>query len=144
MGAHKITEAEASQQSVIATHFVVHEKWDSLRIQNDIALIKLPDPIQFNGKTNYMIYTIKVISIQLQLGLYEYKILKVKQVIGACNLHSLNYDLRKCMSLSYRHKLFFWNLKEECKNVTKILQESMVRNLANFLYIFLQDYNDLD
>lgn len=48
LGAHNLRKHEESQQSIHATHFVVHENWNSYRIQNDIALIKLPHPVEFN------------------------------------------------------------------------------------------------
>ncbi len=36
--------------SVISNEFILHENYDDLSLTNNIALIKLPEPITFNGK----------------------------------------------------------------------------------------------
>ncbi|KAK7071888.1 hypothetical protein SK128_021709 [Halocaridina rubra] len=48
MGAHNIQVAEPEQVTVTSTDFFVHENWDSFNLQNDISLIRLPSPVQFN------------------------------------------------------------------------------------------------
>lgn len=50
LGAHNIKENEKSQIriEVPKQNLIVHEQWDSKTLTNDIALIKLPNPIQFN------------------------------------------------------------------------------------------------
>ncbi|MBM0273951.1 serine protease, partial [Streptococcus suis] len=49
MGAHDITANEPSQVTERSTHFFTHENWNSFTLKNDIALIKLPNPVSFNG-----------------------------------------------------------------------------------------------
>ncbi|XP_042857306.1 chymotrypsin BII-like [Penaeus japonicus] len=48
MGAHNIQIIEASQLTMSSTDFFTHESWDSFSLTNDIALIKLPSPVEFN------------------------------------------------------------------------------------------------
>ena len=50
MGAHNIRENESTQVSVTSTNFFTHENWNSFLLTNDLALIKLPSPVEFNGK----------------------------------------------------------------------------------------------
>ena len=49
MRAHNIRKPEISQFTVTSTEFVIHENWNPYLVQKDIALIKLPQPVQFNG-----------------------------------------------------------------------------------------------
>lgn len=44
-GAHDITENESTQIHVASNNFIVHPGWDSKKLVNDIALVKLPSPI---------------------------------------------------------------------------------------------------
>ncbi|XP_047486669.1 chymotrypsin BII-like [Penaeus chinensis] len=48
MGAHNIRQNEATQVSMTSTDFFTHEHWNSHSLTNDLALIKLPSPVQFN------------------------------------------------------------------------------------------------
>lgn len=48
LGAHKVRENEASQVRLTSTTAVVHEKYSSLLIHDDIALVKLPKKVEFN------------------------------------------------------------------------------------------------
>lgn len=52
LGAHRlrVPETDRIQQSVNKSNFIIHEQWNSRQIRNDVALIKLASPIQFNGK----------------------------------------------------------------------------------------------
>ena len=50
MGAHNIETSEPSQLGMLSTKIIIHEDWDTYRIKNDIALIKLPRPVIFNCK----------------------------------------------------------------------------------------------
>ncbi|CAD7091653.1 unnamed protein product [Hermetia illucens] len=50
LGAHhlRVPETDRIQQSVNKSNFIIHEQWNSRQIRNDVALIKLAFPIQFN------------------------------------------------------------------------------------------------
>jgi len=48
LGAHNVNEAEASQVTMFSTDFFTHEDWDSFNLVNDLALIKLPSPVEMN------------------------------------------------------------------------------------------------
>lgn len=50
LGGHRIKEYENSQIRINSTEFIVHEDWDPTWVRNDIALIKLPELVQLNGK----------------------------------------------------------------------------------------------
>lgn len=50
LGAHKIKEEEDTQIRVVTTEFLHHEDWSRFTLTNDIALVKLPEPVEFNGK----------------------------------------------------------------------------------------------
>jgi len=49
MGAHNIRNQESTQVSMISRSFFTHESWNSFTLKNDIALIKLPSLVSFNG-----------------------------------------------------------------------------------------------
>lgn len=49
LGAHHIQEFENSQVRMNTTEFIVHEEWNSQLVRNDIALVKLPETVHFNG-----------------------------------------------------------------------------------------------
>ncbi|XP_062316169.1 chymotrypsin-like elastase family member 2A isoform X1 [Osmerus eperlanus] len=50
LGKHNLKNAnEAGSMGIAPAKIIVHEKWDSYRIRNDIALIKLPSPISFSN-----------------------------------------------------------------------------------------------
>lgn len=49
LGAHAINQNETTQQIFISKNFIIHPKWDSNLVQNDVALIKLPSPVTLNG-----------------------------------------------------------------------------------------------
>ena len=49
MGAHNVREEEDTQVSVVSRSFFTHENWNSWLLSNDIALIQLPAPVEFNG-----------------------------------------------------------------------------------------------
>ncbi|KAL7828631.1 hypothetical protein SRHO_G00322650 [Serrasalmus rhombeus] len=48
MGKHNLAEVEDGSVAIAAGKIVVHEKWSSLFIRNDIALVKLANPITFS------------------------------------------------------------------------------------------------
>ncbi|XP_065169021.1 brachyurin-like [Atheta coriaria] len=48
LGAHKIKEEEDTQIRVVTTEFLHHEDWSRFTLTNDIALVKLPEPVEFN------------------------------------------------------------------------------------------------
>ena len=51
LGAHNVREAaEEGRMEIMSTDIFKHESYNPILIHNDIALIKLPEPIQFNGK----------------------------------------------------------------------------------------------
>ncbi|KAG8235701.1 hypothetical protein J437_LFUL014045 [Ladona fulva] len=47
LGAHKVKEDEPSQLRMTSAEAIVHEKYSSLLIHNDIALVKLPQKVNF-------------------------------------------------------------------------------------------------
>ena len=49
LGAHKVFSEEPSQVLVEASYTIVHERWSSFTLNDDIGLIKLSTPLQFNG-----------------------------------------------------------------------------------------------
>ena len=50
-GAHNISrEEEDGQVRMLTSNFIVHEDWDSFLRANDIALVKTPSPLVFNGE----------------------------------------------------------------------------------------------
>jgi len=48
MGAHNVHETEPTQVSRMSLNFFTHENWSSFLLVNDIALIRLAEPITFN------------------------------------------------------------------------------------------------
>ncbi len=56
LGAHNKNIVEPTQVRIMATEFTMHPKWNSARLQNDVALIKLPTPVSFTRKQlNYIL-----------------------------------------------------------------------------------------
>ncbi|KAK8405226.1 hypothetical protein O3P69_001653 [Scylla paramamosain] len=49
MGAHNIRQNEPSQVTMTSTNFFTHEQWNSFNLKNDLALIRLPKAVSFNG-----------------------------------------------------------------------------------------------
>merc|ERR1712243_402201 len=48
MGAHSIhDDNEVGRVSVTSTDFFTHENWNSFTLSNDLALIRMPSPIEF-------------------------------------------------------------------------------------------------
>ncbi|XP_047486377.1 chymotrypsin BII-like [Penaeus chinensis] len=47
LGAHNIFEAEDTQVTMSSSDFFTHEDWDSFSLANDIALVRLPTPVDF-------------------------------------------------------------------------------------------------
>ena len=43
-------------QRILVSDIHVHENFDSRTFRNDIALLKLSEPIQFSGKMNFHLY----------------------------------------------------------------------------------------
>nr|XP_027212617.1 chymotrypsin BI-like [Penaeus vannamei] len=64
LGAHNIRQNEASQVSITSTDFFTHENWNSWLLTNDIALIKLPSPVEFNEN----IQAVRLPSIDVSAG----------------------------------------------------------------------------
>lgn len=56
-GAHNVRVDEPFRTIVDATEYFIHPGWDNYNSRNDIALIKLPTPVNFTGirKTNTLI-----------------------------------------------------------------------------------------
>lgn len=48
MGAHKPLQDEDTQVKVISKEITVHEEYDSIDFVNDVAVIKLPEPVELN------------------------------------------------------------------------------------------------
>ncbi|KAJ8912555.1 hypothetical protein NQ315_006627 [Exocentrus adspersus] len=48
LGAHSIRQHEDTQLRLAASNIVIHPEWDSSLIRNDVALIRLPQPVQLN------------------------------------------------------------------------------------------------
>lgn len=48
LGAHNITAAEANRLVLSSTTFIYHEGWNATTIQNDIALVRLPQNVTLN------------------------------------------------------------------------------------------------
>jgi len=49
MGAHNIRENEDTQVTMTSTDFFTHENWNSFLLTNDLALIRLPNAVEFTG-----------------------------------------------------------------------------------------------
>ena len=50
LGAHNVRSAsEPGRIEMNATEYSVHPNWNSYTLRNDVALIKLPKPVTFNG-----------------------------------------------------------------------------------------------
>ena len=50
-GKHQLSVHERSQQSRNISRFVIHENWDTKTVENDIALLILDHPFEFNRYT---------------------------------------------------------------------------------------------
>ena len=49
-GSHDISLEEEPHRVIVATNeSIVHPDWNPFTVANDIALIKLPEKIEFNG-----------------------------------------------------------------------------------------------
>ncbi|KAF2888817.1 hypothetical protein ILUMI_17355, partial [Ignelater luminosus] len=48
LGAHNIRKEEPTQKRIKSNKFIIHERWSSFFFRNDIALIELPEEIEFN------------------------------------------------------------------------------------------------
>ncbi len=49
LGAHNVREAsEEGRLEIVAKKWFPHPQWSQIRIKNDIGLIELPEPIEFN------------------------------------------------------------------------------------------------
>lgn len=48
LGAHDIRKNETSQFHVTCEDITVHPEWNYQKLENDIALIKLPQPVTLN------------------------------------------------------------------------------------------------
>jgi len=64
MGAHNIRQNEASQVSMTSYDHFTHENWNSWLLTNDLALIKLPSPVEFNDN----IQAVKLPSFDISVG----------------------------------------------------------------------------
>lgn len=51
LGAHNVFEDEPEQVRFVVTSgdVTIHERWNPFTVNNDVALIRLPEPITFNG-----------------------------------------------------------------------------------------------
>nr|XP_027209997.1 chymotrypsin BII-like [Penaeus vannamei] len=49
LGAHNLFEAEDTQVTMSSSDFFAHEDWDSFTVANDIALVRLPTPVEFTA-----------------------------------------------------------------------------------------------
>lgn len=49
LGAHNIKNKEHSQVQIKGEEFIIHEKYNSTSFENDIALIKLAEPVELNN-----------------------------------------------------------------------------------------------
>jgi len=47
LGAHNKNIVESTQVRIIPSQFTMHPRWNSNKLQNDVALIKLPTPVSF-------------------------------------------------------------------------------------------------
>lgn len=56
LGTHNIPPTvEDNAVAVIAYDVVVHPEWEPSTIRNDIAIIRLQEPVQFSGKYNNIV-----------------------------------------------------------------------------------------
>ena len=54
LGAHNVrlpASEEPTRVEIHSTEYIIHENWGSTLIRNDVALIKLPQPVTFTGMT---------------------------------------------------------------------------------------------
>jgi secreted trypsin-like serine protease len=51
LGAHDRTVAEPSQLTIETTAHATHPNWNPSTLANDVALIRLPEPITFTRKS---------------------------------------------------------------------------------------------
>lgn len=52
LGAHNVrlnASDEPERLEYRSTEYIIHENWGSTLIRNDVALIKLPEPVTFTG-----------------------------------------------------------------------------------------------
>lgn len=55
LGAHDIKNATEPGQlriMVYPSNFIIFPTWNSRKLKDDIALVRLPAPIEYNGNTN--------------------------------------------------------------------------------------------
>ncbi|KAI9558942.1 chymotrypsin-like protein [Daphnia sinensis] len=50
LGAHNKNIVEPTQVRIMATEYTMHPRWNSARLQNDVALIRLPTPVSFTAE----------------------------------------------------------------------------------------------
>ncbi|XP_069970812.1 brachyurin-like [Penaeus vannamei] len=64
LGAHNLLEAEDTQVTMSSSDFFAHEDWDSFTVANDIALVRLPTPVEFTDS----IAPVKLPSSDISVG----------------------------------------------------------------------------
>ncbi len=66
-GSHDISLDEEPHRVIVATNqSIVHPDWNPFTVANDIALIKLPEKIQFNGNDPWSNWSAKIIFFELK------------------------------------------------------------------------------
>ena len=70
-GSHDISlEDEPHRQIVESNISFIHPDWNSVTVANDIALVKLPQKIEFNGKLTFLYHIILIFDVCLYLNMY--------------------------------------------------------------------------
>ena len=52
LGAHNLHEDDGNQVLMASNEFATHEKWSSTTLENDVAGIKLPEPVTLSKAAN--------------------------------------------------------------------------------------------
>ncbi|RZC35781.1 brachyurin-like [Asbolus verrucosus] len=52
LGAHRVRDDEPTQIRVNSSQVIVHPDWDRLTLQNDLAIIRLPEAVELNENIN--------------------------------------------------------------------------------------------
>lgn len=50
LGAHKIREDEPEQIRVNSSEVIVHPEWNRLLLENDIAILRIAEGVELNGR----------------------------------------------------------------------------------------------
>lgn len=87
LGAHNKNIVESTQVRITATQFTMHPDWNSRKLQNDVALIKLPTPVTF---TRNIIFIISLHTVRKDTD-FKY-LLKTAEIAPICLAPSTDSD----------------------------------------------------